>query len=278
MKHRLGGPLVILALLAGLGPQPGLSGQIGGEEVARRAAWEAFLASAEIVARTQLGGPDAVTSPWVLTLRSGGTEHRAVWKDVEGKPRGVLDSWRYEVAAYRLDKALGMGMVPPTVERPEGGRPGSCQLYMEGAEPLRDKVRHLQGLTPEGLASWRRGGYIQQAFDNLIGNSDRSQGNILITADWRWVLIDHSRAFRSEAAYTKALPFTEAKQPGTEIMRELPRALVERIRTLDEAAVAAAVGPYLTSKEIRAVMARKALLVAWIDARIARDGEAGFLY
>lgn len=278
MAHRLGGRLAALALLAGLAPRPGLIGQIGGDEIARRAAWETFLGSAEIVARTQRGGPGAVTSPWVLTLRSGGTEQRAVWKDVDGKPRGILDCWRFEVAAYRLDKALGLGMVPVTVERPDGGRSGSCQLYVEGAEPLRDKVLHLQGLTPEGLVSWRRGGYVQQAFDNLIGNSDRSQGNILITADWRWVLIDHSRAFRSEAAYTKALPFTETKRPGTEIMRELPRALVERLRSLDEAAVAAAVGPYLTAKEIRAVMARRTLLVAWIDARIARDGEAGFLY
>jgi hypothetical protein len=278
MRHRPGRPLAVLALLAGMAPRPGLSGQIGGEEMARRAAWESFLASAEVVARKQLQGPDSVTSPWVLTLRSSGAEHRAVWKDIDGKPMGIQDSWRYEVAAYRLDKALGLGMVPVTVERAENGRPGSCQFFADGALPLRDKLQNVQGLTPDGLAVWRRGGYLQQAFDNLIGNSDRSQGNILIAPDWRWVLIDHSRAFRTEAAYTKALPFTEKKRPGTEIMRQLPRALVERLRTLDEAAVAAAVGPYLTEKEVRAVMARKILLVAWIDARIARDGEAGFLY
>jgi hypothetical protein len=278
MRHRLGGPLVVLALVAGMAPRPGLPGQIGAEEVARRAAWESFLTSAEVVARKQLQGPDSVTSPWVLTLRSNGTEHRAVWKDIDGKPLGIQDSWRYEVAAYRLDKALGLGMVPVTVERDEDGRPGSCQFFAEGALPLRDKIRDVQGLTPDGLAAWRRGGYLQQAFDNLIGNSDRSQGNILIASDWRWVLIDHSRAFRTEAAYTKALPFTEKKRPGTEIMMQLPRVLVERLRALDQGAVAAAVGPYLTEKEVRAVMARRTLLVAWIDAHIAQVGEAEFLY
>lgn len=262
--------------MASLAP-PGRA-QLRADEVAKRAEWEAFLASAEIVGRKQLQGPDAVTGPWVLSLRSGHIEHRAVWKDVDGKPRGVRDSWRYEVAAYRLDKVLGLGMVPVTVERPEAGRRGSCQLYAEDAEPLRDKVQHLEEMTPTRLTAWRRGGYIQQAFDNLIGNSDRSQGNILVTSDWRWVLIDHSRAFRTEAAYTKALPFTPEKMPGTEVMRELPRAFVEKVRTLDEAAIRAAAGPYLEEKEIRAILSRKALLVAWIDKEIARVSEAIFLY
>jgi hypothetical protein len=259
-------------------PSPPARGQLRPDEIAHRPESEAFLATAEVVGRVRLTGPGSVTEPWVLTLRGGGIERKALWKDVEGRPRGVLDCWRYEIAAYRLDTLLGLGMVPATVERRDGKRPGSCQLYAEDAETLRDRITKIGHLTPAELAVWRRGGYIQQAFDNLIGNSDRSQGNILLTPDWRWVLIDHSRAFRTEASYTRELPFTAEKFPGTEIMRELPRALVGKLRALDEAAVSAAVGPYLVKKEIRALMARRTLLLAWIDAEIARVGEDKFLY
>lgn len=269
--------LSILAALVAVLHSPS-RGQLRVDEIAGRAEWEAFLASAEVVGRHQITGPGAVTEPWVLTLRSGPIERQTLWKDVDGRPKGTLDCWRYEVAAYRLDKALGLGMVPATVERHESGRPGSCQLFADGAEPLRDKMERSEEMSPAAVVHWRRGGYLQQAFDNLIGNSDRSQGNILLTPDWRWVLIDHSRAFRTEAAYTKALPFDEKMLPDGELMKELPRAFVERLRALDEAAITAAVGPYLDKKEIRATTARKALLLAWIDAAIAKVGDAKFLY
>ena len=277
MALRPGRRLRLLVFLIGTTPLAS-RGQFLPDEIARRAEWEVFLSTATVVSREQIKGIGAVTEPWVLTLRSGSAERRALWKDVDGKPRGVLDCWRYEIAAYRLDIALGLGMVPATVERRDGGHLGSCQIFANGAEPLRDKMARTEELSTAMVANWRRGGYLQQAFDNLIGNSDRSQGNIMITRDWRWVLIDHSRAFRTEAAFTKALPFDEKMFPAGELMRELPRTFVERLRTLDEAAIAAAVGPYLEKKEIRAVLARRALLLAWIDAEIARIGESKFLY
>jgi len=267
----------ILAVMIGILPPPS-RGQFRADEAAKRAEWEVFLASAEVVGRRQIKGIEAITEPWVLTLRSGEVEHEALWKDVDGKPLGVADSWRYEVAAYRLDKALGLAMIPATVERRERGRPGSCQLFADDTESLRDKMGRPEEMTPAEVANWRRGGYLEQAFDNLIGNSDRNQGNILYTPDWRWVLIDHSRAFRTGTAYTKALPLTEKDYPDGELMKELPRAFVEKLRALDEAAIKAAVGPYLVTKEIRAILARKALLLAWIDAAIARVGEGRFLY
>ena len=115
--------LILLAAMVAVLPRPS-HGQLRADEIAGRAEWEAFLASAEIVGRRQITGPEAVTEPWVLTLRSGPVERQALWKDVDGKPKGVLDCWRYEIAAYRLDKALGLGMVPATVERRDGGAPG----------------------------------------------------------------------------------------------------------------------------------------------------------
>jgi len=53
---------------------------------------------------------------------------------------------------------------------------------------------------------------------------------------------------------------------------------VEKIRSLEKAAVQAAVGPYLTGAEIDALMARKPILLAEIDEMIRRDGESAVLY
>jgi hypothetical protein len=61
-------------------------------------------------------------------------------------------------------------------------------------------------------------------------------------------------------------------------MRELPRALVEKVRALDEAAIRGAVGKNLTGKEIRAVLARKGLVLAEVEKLIAQYGEAAVLY
>jgi hypothetical protein len=122
------------------------------------------------------------------------------------------------------------------------------------------------------LVNWNRMTYLQRAFDNLIGNEDRHLGNILITEDWRMILIDHSRAFRTTKPYTKKLQF-DAKKP----MKRLPRALVDKIRALDEAKLREVVGDSLNDREIAAVMARQALMVKEIDRLMAETGEK-YLY
>jgi len=39
-----------------------------------------------------------------------------------GHPRRFLDSYKAEIAAYEIDKVLGMRMVPPAVEREIDGQ------------------------------------------------------------------------------------------------------------------------------------------------------------
>lgn len=269
MKSRAIGILIWLTLLAtGLG-----EAQLSSQSIAERDRWERFLATAGVVAREQMAGESAVTRPWKLTLRAGDVEALALWKDVEGRPRGVLDCWRFEIAAYRLDKHLGLGMVPPTVERLEGGKRGSCQLWVDGVKTLRDRLSEAVETGPDILFNWRRAGYLQQAFDNLIGNADRNQGNILVRPDWRWILIDHSRSFRTE----RRLFFTEEAHKE-QFMRSLPRAFVAKVRALDEPVMRRIGGRYLTGREIKAVLARRKLLLREIERIIRRDGEAAVLY
>ena len=101
---------------------------------------------------------------------------------------------------------------------------------------------------------------IQRAFDNLIANEDRHLGNILITEDWRLILIDHTRAFRSTKKSMKKLEYGEDKP-----MKRLPRSFVEKVKALDEPTLREVVGDSLTDNEIAAVLARRILLLEAIE-------------
>ncbi len=252
--------------------------QFSPAEIAERSRWEDFLRNANIVGAVQLGEEEAVTTPWKLTLQKDGVVRHGLWKNVSGSPRGIVDSWLYEIAAYNLDKLLGLGMVPPTVQKRFRGMAGSCQLWIEESAVLKKRLQ--EGLSSKVLdkPQWLRLAYIQQLFDNLIGNEDRHQGNVLITPDERSFLIDHSRTFRTTKEFKEILPFSGEKFPGVAVMRELPRALVEKVKALDERSIREAVGKTLSGKEIGAILARKELILKEIDRLIAEHGEAAVLY
>jgi hypothetical protein len=272
------GPRILSAVLLLFLSTAAAAGQFSPAELAERPRWEDFLKTAAIVGAVQLGEEEGVTMPWKLTLEKGGVVRHALWKNVSGSPLGIVDSWLYEIAAYNLDKLLGLGMVPPTVQKRFRGMAGSCQLWIEDSAVLKKKLQ--QGLSSKVLdkPQWLRQAYIQQLFDNLIGNEDRHQGNVLITTDERSFLIDHSRTFRTTKAFTNVLPFSEAKFPGVGVMRELPRSLVEKVKALDERSMREAVGNTLNKKEIGAVLARKELVIKEIDRLIAEHGETAVLY
>jgi len=126
---------------------------------------------------------------------------------------------------------------------------------------------------------WNRSTYLQRFWDNLIANEDRHQNQILLTKDWRMILIDHSRSFRTSKKFTTKLIYDEKYKEGPNfIMATLPRALVDAIRALTAETIRSVVGEYLTDEEIAATMARRDLMLAWIDKRIAELGEDRVLY
>ncbi|MBN2265523.1 MAG: hypothetical protein JW775_06890, partial [Candidatus Aminicenantes bacterium] len=232
----------------------------------------------EIVKQEQMAFEQGVTEPWRLTLRQGKVVRRAIWKDAMGVRGGYLEGWRYEIAAYIMDKLLGVGMVPPTVEKARAGRPGSCQLWIDGTALLRDLNRKAAKRDALGSEAWKDAGYIAQFFDNLIGNEDRHTGNVLVTRDFRTILIDHSRTFRVGQSFVEGIPFSDKNVPPDELMRRLPRGLVDRTAALSEPAVRKALEGLLSDTEIGAVMARRDLLLLEVRKIIDRFGEANVLY
>jgi hypothetical protein len=247
------------------------------EETAERTKWEEFLATAKIVAEEQMTGPESVTNPWRLTLEKDGVRNIALWKDVTGRPKGYIDSWKYEVAAYRLDKLLGLNMIPPTVERNFNG-PGSLQLWVESWMTLKKKMDDKVKIPSYKIFYWNRALYLQRFFDNLIANEDRHQNNYLITKDWRMYLIDHSRSFRTYGDFLKKLLYTDKRRDGPMEMQEIPRALVDKVKALNFEAVRQAVGDYLTDDEINGVLTRRDLILKELDRLCKKNGEANVLY
>ena len=254
------------------------SAQFTPEEVAEREKWEEFLKTAEIVGQRQLGGGGTVTMPWILTLEKDGISRQAIWKTPLGQVKGFLESWKWEIAAYQIDKLIGLNMVPPTVERGFQGYRGCCQLWVTVEMDLRKKEREKIKIPPNKLYSWNRVIFLQRAFDNLIANEDRHQGNILITKDWRMILIDHSRSFSTSKRFSKILIYTEKHKEGPKIMRMLPRVFVEKVKVLNFKLIKDLVGEYLTDKEIEAVLMRRELILEEIDKLINKYGETEVLY
>jgi len=255
------------------------------DEVAQREAWESFLQTAEIV-KSELVG-EGVTKPWKLYLKAGGVEKKAVWKGTTG-----LQEWRFEIAAYRLDKLLGLNMLPPAVERVFDRKRGALILWAESKTNLlklvddNEKARQAgrkEEPPPEFDALVAQGKYATRIWDCLVANEDLTQENVLFTDDWRTLLIDHSFAFRSEGEYATKLVFgkngiKQNDSGGPILIKQAPRALVDRIRALDAESIRKAVGPYLTANEIAAVLSRAKILVAEIEEMAKLIGEDKFYF
>ena len=268
--------IVLCGLAAAQAPQ--LLAQFTAEELAQRPQWEEFLATAKEIAQQQITGAEAVTSPWKLTLQLGDVTHNALWKNARGRMGGYIEGWQYEIADYRLDKYLGLDMVPPTVERRFRGDPGSCQLWVTDTMSLKEKEEKKIKTPPRWVFGWNRSTYLQRFWDNLIANEDRHQNQILLTKDWRMILIDHSRSFRTSKKFTEKLIYTEKHPEGPKLMSQLPRVLVEKTKALTFDSIRGVVGDTLTDEEIKDVLLRRDLILKEIDKLIKKNGESEVLY
>lgn len=61
-------------------------------------------------------------------------------------------------------------------------------------------------------------------------------------------------------------------------MKKLPKAFVEKLKSLNFKLIREAVGEYLTDKEIEVALIRRDLIIDWLDKRIKKLGEDEVLY
>ncbi len=262
-----------------LGLSSSVFAQFKEKELANREMWEEFLKTAEVVEADQpFGAREAVTRPWKLTLEKDGVTINALWKNPQGRMKGFMEHWKWEIAAYCLDKYLGLCMVPPTVEKRFKGDRGSCQMWVDYKMSLKTKFEDKIKTPSYKIFYWNRALFLQRAFDNLIANEDRHQNQFLITEDWRMLLIDHSRSFRTSKKFTKKLIYDDKYHEGPRLMKQLPKHFYEKLKSLDAVIIQETVGEYLTEKEIECVLVRKNLIVDWIEKRIKKLSEDKVLY
>lgn len=200
--------------------------------------------------------PVGVTRPQRGYFDPGGPVASAAWKMLPpGRPNGYWESYKSEIAAYELDKLLGLGMVPPAVEKRVRGERGAAVLWIEGVQSWK-AVENL----PKP-PKWNREAVRMKMFDNLIGNIDRNAGNLLVDADWNLYLIDHSRAFVTD---------TKLKAEMVRIDKEI----WDRMAGLDEAKLTAALGMWLDGPAIKAMLKRRDNMKTVIDKLLKNSSEA----
>jgi len=256
-------------------------GQFTPSEIAQREQWEEFLKTADIVKSELIG--EGVTKPWKLYLKKGTIEKKAAWKNPDERHRDFVDSWKYDIAAYRLDKLIGLNMVPITIEREFKGKKGALSLWADNKYSLLEIMENNIPIPDWALKQTDDTKYITRFWDSLIANDDRTQENVRYTEDWRTILIDHSRAFRSSKENTEKLMcgangIKRKDDGGPYLIQRIPRALFEKIKALDLAGLKQAIGPYLTDQEVEAIIARKPLLIKEIGEMVKKNGEKNVLY
>jgi Phosphatidylinositol 3- and 4-kinase len=249
--------LLLVSLLLSAFPQATAAPDSAKIWEGREAQFEEFLRTATVLKIEAI--PIGVTKPQRAYVEPGGLCESFAWKVLPpGIHKGFWDSYKSEVAAYELDKVLGLGMVPVTVERRIKSDTGAAVLWLKGVRSWEEALR-----APKA-ASWNRNVVRMKMWDNLVGNSDRNKGNILVDHAGNFFFIDHSRAFTTEKKLYQKL-------------ENIDMELWNRMLALDVDTVKAAIGKWVGKGEIKAVLQRRDKMKKEIDAILAARGDAAVL-
>jgi len=236
---------------------------------------EVFLAKAAIIKeKTTSSG---VTRPIQATLSDGVLTHDAQFQTVDqaksvftaGKASEVdfRDSYRFNIAGYRLAQMVGLQTVPMSIERRYKNKDAAVTWWIDDVmfeEGGRQKLKDKLGPDPERT---QKQIHIMRVWDELIQNKDRNAGNIVWTKDWTMWLIDHTRAFR--AGESLLMP--------NELIR-VERTLFDKMKQLTEPALSQTMKGVLTRDEIQSMLKRRDAIVGHFEKLIAERSEAAVFF
>jgi len=224
---------------------------------------ERFLREARVEATRSIG--KGVTNALRATLTDGTMAHDAQIQVIDQRrntgpsARGVelnfRDSWTFNIAAYKLDRLLGLHLVPVSVERRHRNRTGAFTWWID--DVMMDEGERLKkNIQPPNPRVFNETMSLVRLFDQLIYNMDRNMGNLLYTKDWRVWAIDHTRAFRLHR---------ELKTP--ENVTRCDRGVLEALQQLDKPTLERELGRYLTGWERDAILDRRDAIVKILEER-----------
>jgi hypothetical protein len=235
---------------------------------------EQFLKTAKIIKTSS--AKKGVTNTTRVTMTDGAITHDAhvqcideakhEFKTDRGTELNFKDSYRFNIAAYRLSRMLGIQNLPVTVERKVAGKTCAVDWWVDDVmmDEAARKQKKMEAPNPE---LWNNEIYVMRVFDQLIFNVDRNLTNMLILNSWDIMMIDHSRSFRLQ--HTLENP----KNLG-----RCERTLLANLRALDHDAVRKALMPFCTKSEVESVMARRDAIVKYYDKLIKEKSESAVLY
>jgi len=237
-------------------------------------AMEAFLLKARVSNLRDAGS--GVTNSRRATLSDGQLTHDAhiqtvdiaqqVFESGRNTELNFKDTYRYNIAGYRVAKLIGLTTVPMSIERTVEGKVAAVTWWVDDVQMDEKERMKTKTMGPDPVRTNKQI-QIMRVWDELIQNRDRNQGNILWTHDWTMWLIDHTRAFRLNTNLLKP-----------EQLARCDRGLLERLRAVTPEALAKAAGNSLTKQEQEALLARRDKIIKHYDERIARLGEPVVLF
>jgi hypothetical protein len=238
-----------------------------------RAEREAFLLNARIVNDTAL--PLDATPSRRVVLDDGERRHDAGVETADGSDP-TRRNYKFNVAAYELDKVLRLNLVVPSVERMVNGRPASVTWWLDDFA-MTEQDRRRKKTDPPDLKGWNQQVQAVRVFDELLSNTYRDPSpplylnsvwdNLLITRDWTVWLTDHTGAFRIRR---------HLLDPESLVM--CPRTVLGALRDLNRELLERTLGKYLASEQLEALEVRRALVVKRFEALLASKGQAAVLY
>ena len=230
--------------------------------IASDAEIEEFLLKADVV-KTK-GTSKGVTGSLQATLNDGKMTHDAHIQFIDESKRefqtgkgtefNFRDSWTFNVAGYKLDRLIGMNMVPVSVSRRYQSKPSAFTWWVDDVA-MDEGDRLKKKIAPPEPTSWNHQMQMVRLFDQLIYNMDRNMGNLVITKSWRVWAIDHTRAFRTHETL---------KSP--ESVSRCDRQVFEKLKALDKDSLKREMGSMLDEWQMRSLLARRDLIVKRIES------------
>jgi hypothetical protein len=277
MNHLVKVTLCILLAAAGAGAEDPTdpSGVIGvplrGDEAV------AFLANAEVVGEPERFDEAAITGPMRVTLTDGDRTYRAIFKHENTRypefrfsdgrvVEDARDSYRHEIAAYELDRLLGLDIVPPCVERKIDSKTGSLCFWVEGS--MSEAERRHRGLQASNPEKYREQLREIELFQQLIADLDYSDlRNLIVDEKLRIHKVDSSMAFDSDRELLTKL-----------FSSQLSRRLIEALEALDKATLNETLEPWLAKDQRNALWERRNRILKHADQLVDEYGEDEILY
>jgi len=238
---------------------------------------EEFLRTAKVVS-VETFKTTAITRPKKVELSDGKRTAHALLKTVDeydpfkrfadgGVELQFTDSFEYEIAAYELDKLLGLGLVPPAIRRRINREVGSLSLWVEGAMTEWERLK-VKDIHPPDLEAWNQQMHTVRLFLQLIYDTDYNNiNNLLVTPDWKIYKIDASRAFRNHLELRKE-----------ESLERFSRRVLAALSALTEDDLDEHLGKWLTKRQIESLWVRRNLILELAARRVAEKGEDAVLF